>query len=122
MTRRTVTDEGYCFLVSDDPRNIIGHVLGMLVSNLDRAELDVVLAPDGDGYGVDTVGAVVRVDLRADLPEPWDQDPTLDPEATELWALSREEHQRTMWTVIPGDELRDLVAQAHAFHHHKRSV
>src|SRR5262245_9689988 len=66
---RTVTHEPGRFLVTEDPRDVIGRILGMLVSNLDRAELEAALAPDGDGYGLDTIGGVVRVEHRDDLPE-----------------------------------------------------
>jgi hypothetical protein len=53
---------------------------------------------------------------RDELPEPWDADPTLDPEKTELWALYRDPDRDDPYVshtaVITGDELRELVAQA----------
>jgi hypothetical protein len=111
MTRTIRYDQGH-FLVSDDPDRVIGAVVGMLVGNLDGAELDAAVAPDGDGYSVDTVGAVARAEDPSDLPEPWDADPTLDPHAAELWILWRDARPVARTRVIGGDELRDLVARA----------
>jgi hypothetical protein len=112
---RTIRYEQGRFVVSDDPDRVIGALVGMLVGNLAGAELDAAVAPDGDGLSVDSFGAVFRVEERSELPEPWDADPTLDPEldpaATELWVLWRDGRPPCK-LVIGGDELRDLVARA----------
>jgi hypothetical protein len=74
------------------------------------------LSPDGDGFTLDTVGIVTRIESRDDLPEPWDQDSSLDPSAIELWVLYRDPDRDDPYVrhteVIAGDELRALVAEA----------
>jgi hypothetical protein len=104
------------FVVSDDPQQVIGAVLNMVAANLDRREIAERLAPNGNGFCVDTLGAVSRIEGRDELPEPWDQDATLDPDTQELWALYRDprndEVRYLRIYVLTGDELRSLVAQA----------
>ena len=118
MTRSIALEKNGAFVVSDDPEDVIGTILNLATNNRNRDLIDQRLAPTGDGFHLDTVGTVTRVDERDDLPEPWDQDPSLDPEGTELWALYREarrgeaRYRRTC--VMTGDELRELVARAAA--------
>jgi hypothetical protein len=115
MSRTVVFKDGR-FLVSDDPEHVIGTALAIITNNRNRPRIAERLAPDGDGFTIDTIGTVTRIAARDELPEPWDQDGSLDPETTELWALYRDRgreppfYRRTF--VIPGGELRDLVAQA----------
>jgi hypothetical protein len=75
------------FVVSDDPEHAIGTALAIITNNRNRRRIPDRLAPDGDGFTIDTVGTATRIEARDDIPEPWDKDRTLDPEATELWAL-----------------------------------
>jgi hypothetical protein len=112
---RVVTYDGYRFTSSDDPEDVIGTVLSLLAHNYDRAELAARLAPGGRGAAIDAVGAVVPAPTRDWLPEPWDTDPAIDPETSELWVLTREPTHRSdtaSQTVLTGDELRSLVARA----------
>ncbi len=115
MSRDVTLEHGH-FIVSDDPEQVIGTVLNLVVNNVNRAHIAELLAPEGDGAHLDTFGTVTRVETRDDLPEPWDEDPALDPETTELWALYRdhrrgEAHYRRTY-VLTGDELRELAARA----------
>jgi hypothetical protein len=113
---RTVEIKDGRFLVSEDPEHVIGTALAIITNNRNRSRIAERLAPDGDGFTIDTIGTVTRIEARDELPEPWDQDSSLDPETTELWALYRDRgreppfYRRTF--VISGSELRDLVAQA----------
>ena len=115
MTRK-VRLENSQFHVTCDPNQVIGSALDLITNNRNRPLISERLAPDGDGFTLDTIGTVARAQTRDDLPEPWDEEPTLDPEKAELWVLYRDpdRHEpyirRTM--VITGDELRALVAQA----------
>lgn len=113
---RTVVLENGQFLVTDDPKQVIGTVLGLITSSHNRPRIAERLAPDGDGFTLDTIGTVARIEARDDLPEPWDQDPTLDPTMAGLWALYRDPDRDDPYIrhtfVITGDELRELVAQA----------
>jgi hypothetical protein len=113
---RTVEFENGRFIVSDDPEHVIGTALAIITNNRNRPRIQQRLARDGDGFTIDTVGTVTRIESRDELPEPWNEDPTLDPETVELWALYRDRgreppfYRRTF--VITGDELRELVAHA----------
>jgi hypothetical protein len=113
---RTVSFENGRFHVSDDPEHVIGTALAIITNNRNRSRIAEALAPDGDGFTIDTIGTVTRIETRDELPEPWDQDSSLDPETAELWALYRDRgreppyYRRTF--VIPGSELREFVAQA----------
>ena len=113
---RTIEFENGRFIVSDDPEHVIGTALAIITNNRNRPRIQQQLARDGDGFTIDTVGTVTRIESRDELPEPWNEDPTLDPETVELWALYRDRgreppfYRRTF--VITGDELRELVAHA----------
>ena len=113
---RTINFENGRFIVSDDPDHVIGTALAIITNNRNRDRILERLAPDGDGFTIDTVGTVARIESRDEIPEPWDDNPALDPEASELWALYRDRgreppyYRRTF--VITGDELRQLVARA----------
>lgn len=112
---RTVCFEDRQFVVSDDPEGVIATALGLIVNNHAEARIARDLAPDGDGFAIDTIGAVSRADESDDLPPPWNADPALDPATIELWVLYRDPdrtHRVRRSTVIGGDELRALVAQA----------
>lgn len=112
---RTVYFEGRQFVVSDDPEGVIATVLGLIVNNHDAARIVRDLAPEGDGFAIDTIGTVFRADESDDLPPPWDADPAVNPATTELWVLHRDPdrtHRVRRSVVIGGDELRALVAQA----------
>jgi hypothetical protein len=89
MSRAVSFDRGQ-FLVSDDPDHVIGTALAIITNNRNRSRIAERLAPDGDGFAIDTIGTVARIETRDDLPEPWDQDQSLDPETAELWALYRD--------------------------------
>jgi hypothetical protein len=120
---RTVCFEDHQFVVSDDPEGVIATAIGLIVNNHDAPRITRDLAPDGDGFAIDTIGAVFRADESADLPSPWDADPALDPTSTELWVLHRDpdrKHRVRRSTVIGGDELRTLVAQALALRGYPR--
>jgi len=114
--RRKVTLEDGRFCVTNDPHHVIGSALDLITNNRNRPLIHERLAPDGDGFTLDTLGTVARIYTREDLPEPWDQDPALDPEKTELWALYRDPDRDAPYishtAVITGDELRELVVQA----------
>lgn len=112
---RSVGFEDQRFVVSDDPEGVIAAVLGLVVNNHDQAQIARDLAPDGDGFAIDTIGAVFRAEQSDDLPSPWDTDPSLDPLTRELWVLHRDPdrtHRVRRSVVIDGDELRALVALA----------
>ena len=115
MTRTVTLTDGY-FKVSDDPEGVIAAVLAVSTNNRNLSRIAEALAPDGAGFHLDTVGSVGRALSREDLPAPWDSDSTLDPENEELWILVREtnpsKRTRSAFLVLPGDELRDLVARA----------
>lgn len=114
--RRTVTlDPRDNFIVSDDPEGVIADALTVATTIANRDRVSAELAPDGDGLSAESVGAIIRITSRDELPPTFDRDPNLDPQAQELWLLFREpdRHNRIpgRW-VLTGDELRDLVAQA----------
>ena len=112
---RTVCFEDRQFVVSDDPDGDIATALALIVNNHDVPRIARDLAPDGDGFALDTIGAVFRADESEDLPPPWDADPALDPTTTELWVLCRDPDRTRRVrrsVVIGGDELRALVAEA----------
>lgn len=115
---RTVSFENGRFIVSNDPDHVIGTALAIITNERNRPHITERLAPDGDGFTIDTVGTVTRIESRDEIPEPWDEDPALDPETTELWALYRDpgreqpRHRRVF--VISGDELRELARRASA--------
>jgi hypothetical protein len=113
---RTVKFENGRFIVSDDPEHVIGTALAIITNEQNRPRIAERLAPDGDGFTIDTVGTVTRIETRDEIPEPWDEDPTLDPDNIELWALFRDRGREPPYYrrsfVIAGDELRELVAQA----------
>jgi len=112
---RTVCFEDRQFVVRDDPEEVIATALGLIVNNYDAARISRDLAPDGDGFAIDTIGAVYRADASDDLSPPWDADPALDPSTSELWVLCRDPdrtHPVRRSVVIGGGKLRALVAQA----------
>jgi hypothetical protein len=113
---RKITLENGQFRVTNDPHQVIGSALDLITNNRNRPRISECLAPEGDGFTLDTIGTVARVHARDDLPEPWDQDSTLDPESTELWALYRDPDRDDPYirhtAVLTGEELRELVAQA----------
>lgn len=115
MTRRVAIDERDKFIVSDDPAGVIADALAMATTLENRDRVSAALAPDGDGLSAESVGAIIRITSRDELPPTFDRDPNLDPQTQELWLLFREpdRHNRIpgRW-VLTGDELRDLVAQA----------
>lgn len=115
MTRTVTMDRYGNFTVSDDPQGVIAVALVVATTSANRERVEVALAPDGDGLRVQGVGSIYRATAREELPVPFDEDPALDPEAQELWALGREPdraHPRAASWVITGDELRELVARA----------
>jgi hypothetical protein len=122
MTRTLTMDPYGNFTVSDDPRGVIAVALGVATAPQNRARVEVALAPDGDGLHVQGIGSLYRATSREELPAPFDDDPALDPETQELWALGRERDPgrspAASW-VIAGDELRALVAQAIALRDQK---
>jgi hypothetical protein len=103
------------FTVSDDPRGVIAVALLVATAPQNRDHVEVALAPDGDGLHIQGVGTIYRATSREELPAGFDDDPALDPETQELWALGRERdhaHAHAASWVMLGDELRALVAQA----------
>lgn len=114
MSRKVSLHNGW-FVVSDDPEQVIGMVLNVVTNNRNRPQIAERLAPNGNGFHLETFGAVTRIEGRDDIPEPWDQDLTLDPDNQELWALYREPDDKIRYLatyVLTGDELRSLVARA----------
>jgi hypothetical protein len=113
---RKVTIENRRFCVTDDPKQVIGSALDLITNNRNRALISERLAPDGDGFTLDTLGTVTRVYTQDDLPEPWNEDPSLDPENSELWALYRDPDRDAPYIrhtiVLSGEELRALVSEA----------
>lgn len=104
------------FEVSDDPGNVIATAVSLALAPPHRDLWKTALAPDGEGLHIQGFGDVRRALDRDDLPAPFQDDPTLDPERVELWRILRE---RTSdlgvgWGVIRGDELRDLVVRGEA--------
>ena len=60
---------------------------------------------------------IYRIDDRAELVPPFNEDASVDPETQELWMLVRDRdkrHPSVGHFVISGDELRALVGQATA--------
>jgi hypothetical protein len=78
---RKATFEDRRFCVTDDPKQVIGSALDLITNNRNRALVSGRLAPDGDGFTLDTLGTVTRVYTRDELPEPWNENPSLDPGA-----------------------------------------
>ena len=113
---RKVTLENRRFYVTNDLHQVIGTALGLITSISNRPMMHERMAPDGDGFTLDPIGTAARVHARDELPEPWDQDPALDPEKTELWVLYRDPDRDAPYishtAVITGDELRELVTRA----------
>lgn len=103
------------FTVSDDPEGVIAVALLVATTTQNRDRVSTELAPDGGGLHVQGIGSIDRVTARQELPHPYDEDPSYDPEAQELWRLFREpDHRfRSMGEfVLTGDELRELVHRA----------
>jgi hypothetical protein len=116
MSRKVSLNHGW-FVVSDDPEHVIGMVLNVVTNNRNRPQIAERLAPNGNGFHLETFGAVTRIEGRDELPEPRDQDATLDPDTQELWVLYREPDDKVRYLstyVLTGDELRSLVTQAEA--------
>jgi hypothetical protein len=110
---RTVTMAEYgCFSVSDDRDGVIATTILLA---LGAPDVHRAIAHDGEGVSTQAIGSFERVHSRHELPEPFNEDPGYDPETQELWFLYREwdrTHRGTASTVLRGDELRALVAQA----------
>jgi hypothetical protein len=112
---REVTMDAYAnFTVENDSEGVIGTVL-TVVTAAEPQEIQVALAPDGDGISTEAIGSVHRVRTRDELPPPLDNNPDFDPQVQELWLLYREwdrTHRNTASTVMRGSELRELVSRA----------
>jgi hypothetical protein len=113
---RKITIKNRQFCVTDDPEQVIGTALDLITSDRNRPQINERLAPDGDGFTLDTLGTVTRAYTRDELPEPWNEDPGLDPERSELWALYRDPDRDDPYVrhavVLTGEELRALVSEA----------
>jgi hypothetical protein len=115
MTRKVSIDAHGTFTVSDDPRGVLAVALVIATAPQNVPLIDKELAPDGGGLHVQSFGSIDRVESRDALPEPYNEDPSLDPETQELWRLYRERDRTygaTAQMMISGDELRELVSQA----------
>lgn len=115
MTRTVSMDRYGNFTVSDDPDGVIAVALLVATTTQNCDRVAVELAPDGGGLHVQGIGSIDRVTAREELPDGFDEDPSVDPEAQELWRLFREpDHRfRSMGEyVLTGGELRDLVNRA----------
>jgi hypothetical protein len=113
MSRSVTMDVYGNFTVSDDPDSAISVALWIAAAHL--ATVDTALAPDGNGLHVEGMGSIDRVTAREELPIPWDEDPAYDPEARELWRITREAYSvmpDVGRAVLVGSELRELVARA----------
>ena len=104
------------FTVGDDPQGAIAVALLVATTTVNKA-LAALADDGGEGLRVQGVGSICRVTERAELPPPFDEDPKIDPDADELWALFREPDGTYSYpgrAVITGFELRDLVRRAMA--------
>jgi hypothetical protein len=118
MTRHIDMDTFGNFQVSDDPDDVIATALLVATNNVNAPSILERLATDGDGRGVrtETFGSIHRAWSREELPPPFDEDMSIDPETHELWVLFKEPNKRKgipgQYVVMHGDELRDLVKRA----------
>lgn len=115
MPRKVSIDAHGNFRVSDDPHGVLAVALVIATAPQNAPLIDKELAPDGGGLHVQAFGSIDRVESRDALPEPYNDDPSLDPETQELWRLYRERDRTngaTAQVVIGGGELRELVSQA----------
>jgi hypothetical protein len=103
------------FTVGDDPEGAIAVGLLIATSTVNEPKALSSLAPDGGGLYVQGVGSIDRVTAREELPVPFDEDPTIDPNKQEIWYLFREPdhmYRSVGRALLSGDELRDLVKRA----------
>ena len=115
MTRVVTMDEQGRFTVTDDPDEVIATALAVATAPHNVDAIETALSPTGEGLATQGVGSIDRISDRDDLPHPFDQDTTLDPDTQELWRLYREKdrrHDRVGQFVLTGDELRSLVRLA----------
>jgi hypothetical protein len=115
MTRSITVDPYGNFTVSDDPDATIATALLVAGAPQNAPLVATALAPGGEGLRVRGIGAIDRLVAREELPPPYDDDPTVDPETQELWSLFREPDARNRLpgqVVLSGDELRELVERA----------
>jgi hypothetical protein len=114
---RDITFENGSFTVSDDPSDIIGTLLIHAVGRCSREEIALRFAEDGEGFHVQETVTAHRAEERDDLPEPLEQDPAVDPAASELWVITAERYRarpRSRHVVLTGAELRELLVRAMA--------
>jgi|SRR6185295_12197255 len=110
---RTVSLGPNGFVVSDDVDDMLGRFLGTNVLGDHAGEIDTLFAPDGEGFYIPSLGGARRLEDRESLRPPYDEDPALDPERFEVWAVEREiPFHALRQIVMSGDELRALLAEA----------
>jgi hypothetical protein len=105
------------FTVGDDPQGAIAVALLIATTTVNEPKALASLGPEGEGLYVQGIGSIDRVTAREELPVPFDEDLTLDPDKQELWAVFREPHGARSCpghAVLAGDELRELVGRAMA--------
>jgi predicted NUDIX family NTP pyrophosphohydrolase len=90
------------FVVSDDVEGILGRFLNTNLLSDHAGQLEALFAPSGEGFWIPSVGGAQ-----------WIEDPALDPERDELWAVEREiPYKKQLQIVMTGVELRALLAEA----------
>jgi hypothetical protein len=124
MSRTVTMDANGRFLVSDDPLGVLSVGLLIATTSQNAPRVHSELAPGGAGLHVETFGSIDPLESRSDLPSPYDEDLTLDPERQELWRIYREPDR--VWPtgaqiVISGEELRELVEVALALRQERKS-
>ena len=111
---RTVSLGPNGFEVSDDREDMLGSFLSTVVLGGQAGPLDILFAPDGEGFWIQSIGGAQRLDDRDSLRAPHELDPALDPERDELWSVEREiPYKKQLQIVLTGAELRALLAEAH---------
>jgi len=110
----TLHDKGK-FVVSDDDDDVMSTAINLATAPQKMGRVPVALSPTGEGFSIDTIGAMYRVEHRDDLFSPFGEDPSIDPATQELWMLVRDREKRHRiqgHVLMSGDELRDLVQDA----------
>lgn len=94
MSRTVTMEDTGNFTVSDDPEDVIAMALLIATAPQHINDVQTALAPDGKGFDLETFGMIYRIDDRAELVPPFNEDTSVDPETQELWMLVRDRDRR----------------------------